>query len=184
MNGPVLVAAIGIAGLVILLIVIVLAMNRPTATLYDEPEIFQVTLAGKGIGDGTQTLSEDNKQQIADSMSTDYGTEYSVPTREQVKSLVAGTDAQWCQPGWTTGDTWPLCYGLNNTSVSTCCGGVNGTLDWHDLNPQPALYLYGRKPKKGVMPLCDDPSVESGTACISYWSSGGNVGTPKYSMYD
>lgn len=161
-------------------------------TIYNDSEVFQVSLAGVGIADGVTVhpsggavVNDAARQQIADTLGQDFGTTYSLPSRDTIQAYTNGTNAQWCNYGWTDGATWPYCKsGAANTDITCCGGSTDGdTADWDGMNPQPGIYLYGRKPVAGMLPMCNDPSVAAGTVCIGNWSSGGSLPT-LYSKYD
>jgi len=174
-------AGIVVAILVVLAVIVVLIMLLigyfNSGGIYSDPEIFQVSLAGTGYGDGTATYPD--TQTVADTLGAQFGTSYAVASTDQVQ---ADPNGQWCNYGWNAGEAWPYCQSAAGAS-SACCNGTQGFADWHDMNPQPGIFLYGQKPKAGQIPLCSDTTLKSGTQCIGNWSSGDGL-TPVYSKYD
>ena len=186
-NQKIGVAVLAFVIFVVVVVLIVLAIGYFSSPIYRNPEVFQVSLAGTGYGDPNADYNEGQSdaimQSVADDLSAQFGTTYTPISADQVRSYTDGTEGQWCNPGWVTGDSWPYCQSADDVGDPTCCSGIRQNVDWHGLSPQPAVFLYGQKPKKGQMPLCSDTSLTSGTQCISNWSSGGGLPTV-YSMHD
>ena len=191
-RNPRRVAAAAVVLAVLLVAIVLIVMYLSDSNVYDEPEVFQISAAGQGYGaDGV--FDGDARADLAADLGKKFGTEYTVPSRDEIAEHVADGDAQWCSYGWTGAndsdfwESWPACRRSDAAPAnSACCPGGNpqATADPSDMSPQPGVFMYGRKPRAGEMPLCTDSNLAAGTQCISNWASGDGVASPQYSMYD